>query len=146
MHFLKQFVKVNSLERRKGCASYLDHESPNITTLSSIRWCNRSHRDRMILIILVVIRDIPLQRIHAFLCLIPLCIKQRRVLTIFSLHQKEMAIPDKLGGYLIGRWIRGKPDLGVCRIGTGDEQLLVGKRARAASFTTRVGLICWTTN
>lgn len=54
-------------------------------------------------------------------------IKQGRILTIFSLHQKKMAIPNKFGGDLIGRWIRGETDLGICRIGTGEEQLLVGE-------------------
>ena len=103
--------------------------APDISTSGSksrIGWGYSPHRDGVKLVILVILLgNIPLQRIRSLLCLILFGVEQRSVFSLVSLHQEEMAVPDKFGSDLVRRRIVGEADLVVCRIGAWDEQLLV---------------------
>lgn len=91
---------------------------------SRVRWGNGSHRDGVVFAV-VIIGDIPLQGIGAFLSLVLLCIEQRSIIALIRLHQQEMSVPDKLGSDLVRRCVGGEADLVVSGVGAWNEQLLV---------------------
>lgn len=96
---------MNTVQRTDGRERYTNAQidigkaSHMTKPPSSVRRSDRAHRNRDELILLILVRDIPLQGINTRLRAL-LGIKERGILSGLGLNQQEVAIPDELASNL----------------------------------------------